>query len=124
MSYLEQRRQLERRRKRTDSLVVTLGLMSVAALIAYGYSTDCDHVEEVTAVCVAASPAADGSYQVVQDNYCGSHGAYHYYYGGSATGGYARGGTINRPPTSVRVITKSGTLIQRGGFGGRGTSGS
>jgi hypothetical protein len=120
--------------RRRSSNDVDLGIIGgIAALVAVGTigvvavaaATDDEEVEEVTAVCVAPSPAADGGYQVVDDRFCegGSHHTYIYYYGGSTTGGYVRGGTITRPP-NAEIVTRSGKVIQRGGLGGRGGTGS
>ncbi|WP_336214471.1 hypothetical protein [Nonomuraea sp. LPB2021202275-12-8] len=102
-------------------------LVTVAAIaVAVASADDEEAVQEVSAVCVAASPAEDGSYQVMDDRLCdgGSHAAYHYWLYGSSTSrsGYVRGGTTTRP-ASAQIVTRSGKVIQRGGFGGRGTSG-
>ncbi|WP_285775723.1 hypothetical protein [Microtetraspora sp. NBRC 13810] len=77
--------------------------------------------------------AADGTYRVVDDEYCddddgrsyyGSHGAYRWYYGGVHSGGGARvgGGTTLRP-SDVNITSRTGKVVQRGGFGGHGSSG-
>ncbi|MEV1167381.1 hypothetical protein [Nonomuraea sp. NPDC049784] len=103
--------------------VAVLGL-AVAALTG-GFESD--DVEEVVADCVIATQQADGTYQVVDDRFCddSSHAAYyHWLYGSSTTSrtGYVRGGTTTKP-TTAQITTRTGRVVQRGGFGGRGTGG-
>ncbi|MBB6169959.1 hypothetical protein HNR23_000019 [Nocardiopsis mwathae] len=77
--------------------------------------------------------AADGGgrdgQRVVDERHCkrsgGSSGVgsgYHYYYGGTVDNGRVSGGTTTRP-SDAKVVTERGTVIQRGGAGGRGGSG-
>lgn len=94
-------------------------LVAVAALV-----TACGLGEEVTADCVERVTQPDGAHRIVDDRYCdgGSHGAYVYVYGGDSAGRYVRGGTTVRPG-DARITTRSGKVISRGGFGGRGGTG-
>lgn len=125
------------------SKVVTLTTVgAVAVLIAAYCSAQDDRYDEVVADCVDIdSFASDGSYLIVDEDYCGggdgddddddyyyryyrgSHGAYRWYYGGVRRAGRVSGGTTLRP-ADVRIVSRGGTVIQRGGFGGRGFSGS
>lgn len=79
----------------------------------------------VTADCVHAQPRPDGSYLLADERRCSTsspHSAYVYRYGGDRHGTVLRGGTAVRPKDS-RIVTRSGTVIQRGGFGGTGRGG-
>jgi hypothetical protein len=103
--------------------VALLGL-TVAAIVA-GVADD--DIEEVVADCVIATQQADGTYQVVDDRFCdgGSHAAYYHWMYGSSTSnrtGYVRGGTTTKPADG-QITTRTGRVVQRGGFGGRGTGG-
>ncbi|EHY89789.1 hypothetical protein ACWGPQ_12940 [Saccharomonospora azurea] len=122
------------RRKLLGAGGVTVGLVGVVAawyLVAVP--------DEVTAVCTTA----DGT--IVDDDYCdddyvSSHHGYHsggwvfipmpgggtqqyrYNYGGTGTVGQpVSGGTYTRP-SNASITTKSGTTVQRGGFGISGGS--
>jgi hypothetical protein len=143
-----QRRAEEERRRREEAEAkartrrkvlagggVTLGLVG---LVAAWYVVAMP--EEVTAVCTTP----DGT--IVDDDYCddryvSSHGGYHsggwvfipspgggyqqyrYNYGGTGTVGQkVSGGTYTRP-ANASISTKSGTTIQRGGFGSFGKGG-
>ncbi|WP_153263092.1 hypothetical protein [Nonomuraea phyllanthi] len=112
-----------------DGCGVAIGAVAVlsvaVAIVAFGGGED--DAEEVVADCVIATQQADGTYQVVDDRYCdgGSHAAYyHWLYGSSTTGrtGYVRGGTTTKP-ANAQITTRTGKVISRGGFGGRGTGG-
>ncbi|EHR59094.1 hypothetical protein [Saccharomonospora cyanea] len=142
-----QRRAEEKRRQREEAEAkartrrkvlagggVTVGLVG---LVAAWYVVAMP--EEVTAVCTTA----DGT--VVDDDYCdddyvNSHHGYHsggwiflpspgggyqqyrYNYGGSGTVGQkVSGGTYTRP-ANASISTKSGSTVQRGGFGISGGS--
>ncbi|MFF5208092.1 hypothetical protein [Streptosporangium sp. NPDC000396] len=115
------------------STVITLTGIGVVSLILIGYCAAQDDYEEVNAECVDLnSYQPDGSYTVVDDDYCdddghshyvGSHGAYRWYYGGTRSGARIRQGTTVRP-SDVQIVTRKGTVIQRGGFGGRSGWGS
>jgi uncharacterized protein YgiB involved in biofilm formation len=101
----------------------------VLSSLVVGFCAAQDDYEEVGADCVdMSSRQADGSYTVVDDDYCddnysGSRGAYGWYYGGVRTGmRISRGTTLK--PTDAQITTRSGKVIQRGGFGSSGSSGS
>ncbi|MEV3986622.1 hypothetical protein [Nonomuraea sp. NPDC049758] len=80
--------------------------------------------EEVVADCVMVTAEPDGTYRIMDDSFCDSHAAYvRWVYGGTSSGGYVRGGTIVRPPGDMSITSRSGRVISRGGFGGRGTGG-
>ncbi|MEV4749027.1 hypothetical protein AB0K21_21835 [Streptosporangium sp. NPDC049248] len=101
---------------------VAIGTITTLSVIV---AAGCTPGDPVTADCVITSPGADGSYQVVDDRFCdgGSHSSYTYVYGGSSSGGRIRGATTVRP-SDVHITTRKGTVVQRGGFGGRGAGGS
>ncbi|GIH90515.1 hypothetical protein ACFFMN_08405 [Planobispora siamensis] len=107
--------------------ITTIGIVSLGIIAACAADDD---YEEVGADCVdLSSRQPDGSYTIVDDDYCdetryrGSHGAYGWYYGGTRAGvRVAKGTTVK--PSDVTIVTRKGTVIQRGGFGGRGSSSS
>lgn len=105
-----------RRKVSRDVKLFTVG--TVAALVMSGCGTS-----DVTADCVERNPVGDG-YRVVDDRYCsgGSHNTYMWYYGGNYSSGYVRGGTTVRP-ANTGIKSRTGTVIQRGGFGSRSSSG-
>ncbi|WP_248958753.1 hypothetical protein [Sphaerisporangium perillae] len=122
--------------KKLSSSVITLGAMGLLSTLVIGFCAAQDtFAERVTADCVdLSSGQSDGSYQVVDENNCdddddgghgyyGSHGAYGWYYGGVRQAGRVLRGTTIRP-ASAHVDSRSGTVLQRGGFGGRGSGGS
>ncbi|GGO63101.1 hypothetical protein GCM10012289_09240 [Nonomuraea cavernae] len=101
--------------------MIELGAVAaISALVAAGCA------DEVTADCVLVKPQPDGSYVVVDERLCnsssGSHSAYVLRYGGHRAGTVLRGGTTVRPKNS-RIVTRQGTIIQRGGFGKSATTG-
>lgn len=105
------------------SNTVTVGaLATLSAMVMAGCTG-----EDVTADCVVQS--VNGDKVIVNDDYCGNgqssggHGAYYYVYGGNSSGGKSIGGTTVRP-ADTNISTRTGTVISRGGFGGRGSSGS
>ncbi|WP_068929012.1 hypothetical protein [Planobispora rosea] len=111
------------------STVVTLGTIGVIALAVIGAcAADDDDYEEINADCVdLGNQLPDGSYEVVDEDYCddgyhGSRGAYGWYYGGLLAGTRVSKGTSVKP-SDVSIVSRNGTVIQRGGFGGRGGSG-
>ncbi|SEM50189.1 hypothetical protein [Nonomuraea pusilla] len=125
-------------RKASKAIPLTvLGVLSV--MLVASCATD----EEVTADCVDTSMVLpDGSYEVVDDEYCddddddddggghsghsyygGSRGAYHWYYGGTRSGHGVSGGTTIRP-ADVSISSRGGKSIQRGGFGSHWGGGS
>ncbi|WP_019818660.1 hypothetical protein [Saccharomonospora saliphila] len=128
-------RKAESRRKLLIGSGVTVGLVG---FIAGFYVVAAP--EEVTAVCV------DENGTVVDDDYCdddyaSSHGGYHsggivflpspgggdyrqyrYNYGGSGSvGSKVQGGSFTRP-SNAEINTRSGSTVQRGGFGISGGS--
>ncbi|GAA1993440.1 hypothetical protein GCM10009799_19190 [Nocardiopsis rhodophaea] len=108
-------------------LIGTIGALSLVV-------AGCSSPKEVTAHCVEDKPTArttsfDGSekgQRVVDERYCDDSGraggGYHYYYGGTVRNGRVSGGSVTRP-SDARIVTERGTVIQRGGAGGRGGSG-
>ncbi|NUW42959.1 hypothetical protein HT134_22895 [Nonomuraea rhodomycinica] len=118
------------------SKVVTLSVIGIVSVMIVAYCAAQDD-DDVTADCVDMSQQLpDGTYEVVDDDYCdddddgtvhyysgGSRSAYHWYYGGTRVGTRVRGGTSYRP-SDVTISSRSGKSIQRGGFGGRSSSGS
>jgi hypothetical protein len=116
--------------KSKASKVIALTGIGVVSLLLIGYCSAQEDYEEVGADCVDLSnPQPDGSYTYVDDDYCddghysGSHGAYGWYYGGLRSGTRIRQGSTIRP-SDVQIVSRKGTVIQRGGFGGRSGSGS
>lgn len=111
-----------------SSKVVKLGTLSVLSVMLVGFCAAQDK-KEIEADCVDTSSAwPDGSYAVVDDRYCddddyysshrSSHNAYRWYYGGDRSGTRVRGGTTIKP-SGTRITTRTGRVIQRGGFGSR-----
>ncbi|MEV0823875.1 hypothetical protein [Nonomuraea rubra] len=74
--------------------------------------------DDVTADCVTAASNGSGAHQIVDDRYCGggSHSSYFWYYGGTASNGYVRGGTTVKPG-NANITSRTGKVISRGGFG-------
>ncbi|MEV0583703.1 hypothetical protein [Nonomuraea sp. NPDC050310] len=115
-----------------SSKVVKLTIVGAVGVLLIGFcAAQMDDDEEVTADCVDTSTMQpDGSYAVVDDDFCdtthyrgGAGSAFLWYYAGTRIGArVARGTTIR--PSGVTINTRQGTTIQRGGFGGRGGSGS
>lgn len=108
-----------------SSTAIKLGTLGVLSMLVVGFCAAQDDYEEVGADCVDTSTRnPDGSYVVVDDDYCdddgshyyGSHGAYRWYYGGSRVGGRVYNGTTVRP-ADAQITTRSGRVVQRGGFG-------
>ncbi|GAA2853022.1 hypothetical protein GCM10010517_10800 [Streptosporangium fragile] len=130
------------------SHVITLaavGMVSVVVAASCATESDYDEDRGITADCVASdSLDADGAYLVVDDGKCaydssdtytyhdssgysgssgsGPYHAYHWYYGGKRAGDRVSLGSTVRP-ADVDISSRGGTVIQRGGFGGRGSSG-
>ncbi|MEU7912083.1 hypothetical protein [Microbispora bryophytorum] len=110
-----------------SSTVIKLGTLGVLSVLVVGFCAAQDDYEEVGADCVDTSTLnPDGSYVVVDDDHCdddggsshyyGSHGAYRWYYGGTRNGGRVYRGTTVRP-ADTQITTRSGRVVQRGGFG-------
>lgn len=113
-----------------SSTAIKLGTIGVLSMLVVGFCAAQDDYEEVGADCVdLSSQQPDGSYTLVDDDYCdenhyhGSHGAYGWYYGGTRTGRLITHGTTLKP-SDAQISTRSGRVIQRGGFGSHGHSGS
>ncbi|MCP2349712.1 hypothetical protein HD595_005834 [Nonomuraea roseoviolacea subsp. carminata] len=116
--------------------MVTLSVIGIVSVMIVAYCAAQDD-DDVTADCVDMSQQLpDGTYEVVDEDYCdddddgtvhyyggGSRGAYHWYYGGTRVGTRVRGGSSYRP-SDVSISSRGGKSIQRGGFGGRSSSGS
>ncbi|GII87141.1 hypothetical protein Ssi03_51310 [Sphaerisporangium siamense] len=123
------------KKKKLASTAITLGTMGVLSTLLVGFCAAQDtFAKRTTADCVdLADRQPDGTYRTVDDDLCdddghsggyhGSHGAYGWYYGGTARAGRVGGGTTVRP-ANARIDTRSGTVLQRGGFGGRTSGGS
>ncbi|WP_229371359.1 hypothetical protein [Umezawaea beigongshangensis] len=125
--------EFERKAKLRKRLLVGSGVtVGVVALVAVWYAVASPR--EVTAQCT------DSSDVIVDDDYCdqtyySSHGgyssggfiyiggnSYRYNYGGAGTVGQKVSGGSYTAPKGANVSTKSGTTIQRGGFGVSGGS--
>ncbi|MFC4532072.1 hypothetical protein [Sphaerisporangium dianthi] len=121
--------------RKLSSSVITLGAMGLLSTLVVGFCAAQDtFAERVSADCVdLGGRGADGSYPVVDDDRCdddraggsyhGSHGAYGWYYGGVRQAGRVLHGTTVKP-AGAHISSRSGTVLQRGGFGGRGIGGS
>lgn len=118
---------------------VTVG---VAAMVSVWYAAATPN--EVTANCVASDDVIQANDQYCDENYVrangghvsggilflpivgGGYNQYHYNYGGTGVPGQrVAGGTTVKPDTNTTVKSRSGSTIQRGGFGvsGGGKSG-
>jgi hypothetical protein len=125
----------QQKQRSKSSKVITLSVIGVVSVMVVGFCSAVQAEEEVSADCVDYNqPLPDGTYAVVDDDYCddddgrthyygGSRGAYRWYYGGTRTGNRVSGGTSLRP-SDVEISSRSGKSIQRGGFGGKSGSGS
>ncbi|GAA2853012.1 hypothetical protein GCM10010517_10790 [Streptosporangium fragile] len=119
---------------KASSAVKLAVLGAISLVVATGCAESDDDLPETHADCVEAdSRAEDGSYRIVDDSYCvredsgetfshGSYQAYHWYYSGVYVGDRVSLGSTVRP-SDVNISSRGGTVIQRGGFGGRGSSG-
>lgn len=130
MRWAAERDDREHKRK-----IGTIAVVGIAALIGGGYLLSRpSEPDPVVASCVGTD--RNGSQTVVADSNCSSSGAggsfrgsrtwpqYSYYYGGDARIGRAPSGGTTVRPKNVEIKTKSGTVIQRGGLGRGGGSGS
>lgn len=132
---LERQREIEearlaaeaKRHKRAGQLkgaAAVVGVVAVVAALAYWASSS----DEVTAQCVQDDPS--GQPVIVADRYCTDHtpgiggffiyGGHHYryYYGSQGSEGARPVGGSTVKPENTTIRTRSGTVIQRGGFGG------
>ena len=105
--------------------LAALGVLSLTVVAGCG-----EDAPRVTADCVARDPG--GAHRPVNEKNCntsgsagrGGGGAYVWVYGGTpGADGRIRGGTLTRP-RGAAITSRSGTVISRGGFGGRGGGGS
>ncbi|MET9241741.1 hypothetical protein [Nonomuraea sp. NPDC003709] len=118
---------------RKASKAIPLTILGVLSVMLVGYCAATQDDDDVTADCVIQLD--DGTYEVVDEDYCddddngshhyygGSRGAYMWYYGGTRSGNKVRGGTTYRP-SDVNISTRNGKEIQRGGFGNHWGGGS
>lgn len=114
-----------------SSKIITLTVIGAVSVMVVGYCAATQNREDVKADCVDQNTQlSDGSYAVVDDDFCdsgsgyrGSHGAFLWYYGGTRLGARVLRGTTVRP-SDVNISSRSGRDIQRSGFGGRSTGGS
>jgi hypothetical protein len=123
-----------RKKKLRKRLLIGGGVtVGVVALVAIGYAALSP--DEVTATCVTKDDVVVADDNNCDENYARSHGGYatggfiympivgggysqyRYNYGGSGVVGQKiAGGTTVKPP-KASISTRSGTSIQRGGFG-------
>ena len=121
-----------KRRKRNRRLIggaAAVGVVGVVAGLGYWALS----APTVTAQCVRDD--SNGQPVIVPDSYCTGHTAglngfffygghqYRYYYGSSGSVGQRPIGGTTTAPKGATVKTKSGTTIQRGGLGGKFSSG-
>jgi len=117
---------------RMSSRAVRLGALGALSLSLVACGGD-PEPDEVTAYCVSEESYENGSYEVVDEENCDDDDGtraggvgflpFFFYYGGGLRGSRISGGTTVRPK-GARITTPKGRTIQRGGLGGRGTSGS
>ncbi|MFI6321942.1 hypothetical protein ACIBG8_30715 [Nonomuraea sp. NPDC050556] len=116
--------------QKKSSKVITLTVIGAISVLVVGYCA-AQSQDDVTADCIDSSTQlADGSYAVVDDDYCdessshyrGSHGAFLWYYAGTRIGARVMKGSTIRP-ANVNISSRGGHEIQRGGFGSRSSSG-
>ncbi|MFB4281551.1 hypothetical protein ACBJ59_40125 [Nonomuraea sp. MTCD27] len=116
---------------RKSSKIVPLVVLGVLSVMVVGYCAAVQDDDDVTADCVVRLD--DGTYEVVDEDYCdddgtrvyyaGSRGAYLWYYGGRRVGNRVEGGTTLRP-SDTNITSRGGKEIQRGGFGRSWSGGS
>ncbi|MFI9008767.1 hypothetical protein ACIGNX_16215 [Actinosynnema sp. NPDC053489] len=123
----------ERRRKLRKRLLVGGGVaVGVVGVVAIWYAVSSP--DDVEAQCTRDDVVVEDQY--CDENYARSHGgyvsggfiyiggsSYRYHYGGPSTpvGSKVSGGTYTMPK-GANISTKSGTVVQRGGFGVSGGS--
>ncbi len=112
--------------RRMSSRAVRLGMLGALSLTLVGCGSSSGS-EEVQANCVDQnSLLSDGSYEIVDEDLCDDddfRSGYYWYYGGTRAGSRILKGSTVRPK-GVKVVTVKGKTLQRGGFGGRSSSGS
>lgn len=121
---------------RKASKAVKLTIVGAVGALLIGFcAAILDEDDEVVADCVdAATVLPDGSYAIADDRHCaddasrgggggGPGGSFLWYYAGRRLGARVGHGTVVRPD-GVPIVSRQGTAIQRGGFGGRGGGGS
>ncbi len=139
--YEEKQREIEearleaeaKRQKRNRRLIggaAAIGVVGVVAGLGYWALSP----STVTAQCVQED--TNGQPVIVPDSYCTGHTAglngfffygghqYRYYYGSSGTIGSRPIGGTTEAPKGATIRTKSGSTIQRGGFGSKLGGGS
>ena len=121
-----------KRRKRNRRLIGTGAAVGVVGVVA-GLGYWALSAPTVTAQCVRDDP--NGQPVIVPDSDCTGHPAglngfffygghqYRYYYGSSGSIGQRPTGGTTTAPKGATITTKSGTTIQRGGLGGKFSSG-
>jgi hypothetical protein len=114
--------------RRMSSRAVRLGMLGALSLTLVGCGSES---EEVQAYCVQQDTLlSDGSYEVVDEDLCddddyrsGHAGGYYWYYGGHRSGSRILNGSTVKPK-GAHITTAKGKTLQRGGFGGRSSSGT
>jgi hypothetical protein len=113
--------------RRMSSRAVRLGMLGALSLTLVGCGSSSDSSDEVLANCVdQSSLLSDGSYEIVDEDLCDDddyRSGYYWYYGGTRAGSRILKGTTVRPK-GAKIVTVQGKTLQRGGFGGRSSSGS
>jgi hypothetical protein len=121
-----------KRRKRNRTLIGGAAAVGVVGVVA-GLGYWALWAPNVTAQCVRDD--TNGQPVIVPDSYCTGHTAglngfffygghqYRYYYGSSGSIGQRPIGGTTTAPKGATITTKSGTTIQRGGLGGKFSSG-
>ncbi|NUS73010.1 MAG: hypothetical protein HOQ05_06340 [Corynebacteriales bacterium] len=111
--------QAAQNKKSTFIALGTIGAVAASVLACCCLSTE---EEEVIADCVDRNDYVSGSgYRIVDDDECDdsdSYGSYFWYYGGTRTGLRSYGGSSFKPK-DVKIKTRSGKTLQKGGFGSR-----
>ena len=126
---LEAEAKRSKRNRRLIGAGVAVGVVGVVAGLGYWALS----APSVTAQCVRDDQ--NGQPVIVPDSYCTDHTAglngffffgghqYRYYYGSSGSIGQRPTGGTTTAPKGATITTKSGTTIQRGGLGGKFSSG-
>ncbi|ORW64684.1 hypothetical protein AWC23_25415 [Mycobacterium saskatchewanense] len=127
---LEAEAKRQKRNRRLIGGAAAIGVVGVVAGLGYWALSP----STVTAQCVQDDPT--GQPVIVPDSYCTGHTAglngffffgghqYRYYYGSSGPVGSRPLGGTTVAPKGATITTKSGSTIQRGGFGSKLGGGS